>query len=42
MLYYEVPKGVFIGTAIETIRKIAKEKSEVVIPQNRKEDVDNE
>ena len=31
MLYYEVSKGMFIGTAIETIRKITKEKSEVVI-----------
>lgn len=30
MIYYEVPKGMFLETAIETIRKIAKEKSEVV------------
>lgn len=30
MIYYEVPKGMFIGTAIETIRKIAKENSKVV------------
>lgn len=30
MLYYEVPKGMFLETAIETIRKIAKENSEVV------------
>ena len=30
MLYYEVPKGMFIGTAIETIRRIADQTSEVV------------
>lgn len=30
MLYYEVPKGMFIGTAIKTIRKIAEQTSEVV------------
>ena len=30
MLYYEVPKGMFIGTAIETIRGIADQTSEAV------------
>lgn len=30
MLYYEVPKSMFIGTAIETIRRIANQTSEVV------------
>lgn len=30
MLDYEVPKGMFIGTAIETIRRIADQTSEVV------------
>ncbi len=30
MISYEVPKGTWLGIAIETIRKIAKENSEVV------------
>lgn len=30
MIYYEVPKGMFIGAAIETIRRIAEQTSEVV------------
>lgn len=30
MIYYEVPKGMFLKTAIETIRKIAEQTSEVV------------
>nr|DAZ66761.1 MAG TPA: hypothetical protein [Caudoviricetes sp.] len=30
MIYYEVPKGMFLETAIKTIRKIAEQTSEAV------------